>query len=52
MVVGQRQWLYSGVRMLTGNYFSSTPKALRVRGAQLELMSLMYQVGEVGKDEI
>jgi hypothetical protein len=38
--------------MFTGNYFSSTPKALRVRGAQLELMALMYQVGEVGKDEI
>ena len=29
MAVGQRQQLYSGVRMLTGNYLSSTPRALR-----------------------
>jgi hypothetical protein len=29
MAVGQRQRLYSGVGMLTGNYLSSTPRALR-----------------------
>jgi hypothetical protein len=29
MAVGQRQRLYSGVRMFTGNYLSSTPRALR-----------------------
>jgi hypothetical protein len=40
MAVGQRQRLYSGVRMFTGNYLSSTPRALRVRGAKLELCPL------------
>jgi hypothetical protein len=29
MAVGQRQRLYSGVRMFTGNYLNSTPRALR-----------------------
>jgi hypothetical protein len=28
--------LYPGVRMLTGNYLSSTPRELRVGGAELE----------------
>jgi hypothetical protein len=30
MAVGQRQRLYSGGRMFTGNYLSSTPRALRM----------------------
>ena len=42
MAVGQRQRLYSGVRMFTGNYLSSTPRALRMRGVYLELKPLMY----------
>jgi hypothetical protein len=29
MAVGQRQRLYSGVRIFTGNYISSTPRELR-----------------------
>ena len=32
MAVGQRQRVYSGVRMFTGNYLSSTPRELRRRG--------------------
>ena len=39
MAVGKRQRVYSGVRMFTGIYLSSTPRALRVRGAQLEFSS-------------
>jgi hypothetical protein len=42
MVDGQRQRLYSGVRMFTGNYLSSTPRELRVPGVELELRSLIY----------
>jgi hypothetical protein len=41
MAVGQRQRLYSGVRMFTGNYLSSTPRALRFPGVYLELRPLM-----------
>jgi hypothetical protein len=41
MAVGQRQRLYSGVRVLTGDYPSSTPRALRIGGAQLELSSVI-----------
>jgi hypothetical protein len=41
MAVGQRQRLYSGVRMFTGNYLSSTPRALRPSGVYLELKPLM-----------
>jgi hypothetical protein len=40
MAVGQRQRLYSGVGVLTGKHRSSTPRALRVRGVELELNSL------------
>jgi hypothetical protein len=40
MAVGQRQRLYSGIRMLTGNYLNSTPRALRFPGVQLESSSL------------
>jgi hypothetical protein len=40
MAVGQRQRLYSGVRMFTGVYLSSTPRALRILGVKLELNSL------------
>jgi hypothetical protein len=49
MAVGQRQRLYSkmgcinlysGVRMFTGNYLSSTPRALRCWGVQLERTTL------------
>jgi hypothetical protein len=36
MAVGQKQRLYSGVIMFTGNYLTSTPRALRIGGAQLE----------------
>ena len=42
MAVGQRQRLYSGVRMFTGNYLSSTPRALRIGGVQLELTTLIW----------
>jgi hypothetical protein len=42
MAVGQRQRLYSGVRMFTGNYLSSTPRALRLSGAYLERRPLIY----------
>ena len=42
MAVGQKQRLYSGVRMLTGNYLSSTPMALRFSGVALELSSLAH----------
>jgi hypothetical protein len=42
MAVGQRQRLYSGVRMFTGNYLSSTRRDLRARGVELELRSLIY----------
>ena len=42
MAVGQRQRLYSGVRMLTGDYLSSTPMALQFSGVALELSSLAY----------
>ena len=41
MAVGQRQRLYSGVRMFTGNYLTSTPRALRFPGVELELKPLM-----------
>ena len=41
MTVGQRQRLYSGVRMFIGNYLSSTPRALREGGDDLELTPLM-----------
>jgi hypothetical protein len=48
MVVGQsqrqRQRLCSGVRMFTGNDLSSTPRALRVRGVELERTPLMIYV--------
>jgi hypothetical protein len=44
MAVGQRQRLYYGVRTFTGNYLSSTPRALRGWGVELELTSLMYDV--------
>jgi hypothetical protein len=37
MAVGQGQRLYSGVRMFTGYYLSSTPRALRFPGVYLEL---------------
>jgi hypothetical protein len=40
MAVGQRQRLYSGVRMFTRNYLSSTPRDLRIGGVQLELRPL------------
>ena len=45
MAVGQsqRQRLYSGVRMFTGNYLSSTPRKLRVPGVYLERRPLMYK---------
>jgi hypothetical protein len=43
MAVGQRQRLYSGVRIFTGNYLSSTPMPLRFPGAELEFCSLAYQ---------
>jgi hypothetical protein len=46
MAVGQRQRLYSGVRMLTGNYLSSTPRALRFSGVQLERTTLMYKMSK------
>jgi hypothetical protein len=36
MAVGQRQRLYSGIRMFIGNYLSSTPRELRIPGAELE----------------
>jgi hypothetical protein len=36
MAVGQRQRLYSGVRMFTGNYLSSPPQIRRVGGVYLE----------------
>jgi hypothetical protein len=36
MAVGQRQLLYSGVRIFTGNYLSSTPRARRTPGVYLE----------------
>ena len=36
MAAGQRQRLYSGARIFTGNYLSSTPRALRMRGVELE----------------
>ena len=42
MAVGQRQRLYSGVRMFTGNYLSSTPRELRVPGVYLERRSLKF----------
>jgi hypothetical protein len=42
MAVGQRQRLYSGVRIFTGNYLSSTPRELRVPGVYLELRPLIY----------
>ena len=42
MAVGQRQRLYSGVRMSTGNYLSSTPRKLRERGVELEWRLLIY----------
>ena len=45
MAVGQRQRLYSGVRMFTGNYLSSPPPVLRVGGVQLELTPLVCCVG-------
>jgi hypothetical protein len=35
MAVGKRQRLYSGVRVLTGNYLSSPPQIPRTRGVQL-----------------
>jgi hypothetical protein len=35
MAVGQRQRLYSGVRMFTGNYLSSPPQIPRCRGVDL-----------------
>ena len=41
MAVGQRQRLYSGVRIFTGNYLSSTPRALRIPGVELELTPLI-----------
>jgi hypothetical protein len=41
MAVGQRQRLYSGVRMFTGNYLTSTPRALRIGGVYLELTPLI-----------
>ena len=42
VAVGQSQRLYSGVRMFTGNYLSSTPRALRFPGVYLELRPLIY----------
>ena len=45
MAVGQRQQLYSGVRMFTGNYLSSTPRALRtspLRGLALMKATDIY----------
>jgi hypothetical protein len=42
MAVGQRQRLYSGVRMFTGNYLSSPPQIPRTRGILLELKPLKY----------
>jgi hypothetical protein len=46
MAVGQRQRLYSGVRMFTGNYLSlsSTPRELRTGGVELECKSLIYAI--------
>jgi hypothetical protein len=41
MAVGQRQRLYSGARMFTGNYLSSPPQIPRIPGVELELSSLM-----------
>jgi hypothetical protein len=41
MAVGQRQRPYC-VRTLTGNYLSSTPRALHMRGVQLELKTLVH----------
>jgi hypothetical protein len=43
MAVGKRQRLYSGVRMFSGNYLSSTPRELRERGVELELKTLTYK---------
>jgi hypothetical protein len=34
--------VYSGVRMFSGNYLSSTPRDLRARGVYLELKPLIY----------
>jgi hypothetical protein len=42
MAVDQRQRLYSGFKMLTGDYLSSTPMALRFSGVALELSSLAH----------
>jgi hypothetical protein len=41
MAVGKRQRLCSGVRMLTGNFISSTP--LRTPGALLELKPMTWK---------
>jgi hypothetical protein len=41
MAVGQRQRLYSGVKMFTGSYLSSPPQILHVGGVELEWRSLM-----------
>ena len=49
MAVGQRQRLYSGVRMFTGNYLSSTPRDLRARGVYLELRSLILNIAVINK---
>jgi hypothetical protein len=46
MAVGQRQRLYSGVRLFTGNYLSSPPQILRIRGVQLERTPLAYIVAQ------
>jgi hypothetical protein len=45
MAVGKRQRLYSGIRMFTGNYLSSTPRALRCWGVELELKTLTCRSG-------
>jgi hypothetical protein len=44
MAVGQRQRLYSGVRMFTGNYLSSPPQILREGGVQLELSTIYIYI--------
>jgi hypothetical protein len=44
MAVGQRQRLYSGVRMFIGNYLGSRPQIPRVRGIQLGTTQLLLFV--------
>jgi hypothetical protein len=50
MAVGQRQRLYSGVRIFTENYLSSPPQVRRVGGVQLELKPLKYRGLWLGAD--